>query len=56
MSERQRWTYTMDYETNEIVMTTYVDGEKMELRACEKDVKSMQRWFDLARAMAKAKE
>jgi len=43
----------MDYETNEIVMKSVVDGEEIQLRVCEKDIKSMQSWFDLARHMKK---
>jgi hypothetical protein len=49
----QYWSFTMDYETEEIVINTLVDGVKVQLRACEKDIKSMQSWFDLARHMKK---
>ncbi|MFJ7951548.1 hypothetical protein ACIQZG_08475 [Lysinibacillus sp. NPDC096418] len=47
------WSFTMDYETNEIVMNAIVDDKKIQLRACEKDIKSMQSWFDLAKHMKK---
>lgn len=53
MKNRRRYSFTMDYESKEIVMTTVIDDEKIELRACEKDIDSMKRWFDLARAMEK---
>lgn len=49
----QHWSFTMDYETEEIVMKTVIDGKDVQLRACEKDIKSMQSWFDLARHMKK---
>lgn len=49
----QYWSFTMDYKTEEIVMKTVVDGKDVQLRACEKDIKSMQSWFDLARHMKK---
>lgn len=49
----QHWSFTMDYEANEIVMKSVIDGEEIQLRACEKDIKSMQSWFDLARYMKK---
>lgn len=51
MEERLRYSFTMDYENKEIVMTTVIDGEKIQLRACEKDIDSMKRWFGLARFM-----
>lgn len=53
LEERNRYSFTMDYESKEIVMTTIIDDKKIQLRACEKDVDSMKRWFDLARAMDK---
>ena len=53
MEERVRYSFTMDYESKEIVLTTFIDDEKIQLRACEKDVDSMKRWFDLARVMEK---
>lgn len=51
MEERCRYSFTMDYESKEIVMTTVVDGKKIQLRACEKDIDSMKSWFNLARHM-----
>lgn len=39
----------MDYDTNEIVITTYVNEEKVEIRVSEKDIESMKRWFRLAK-------
>lgn len=51
VEERIRYSFTMDYKSKEIVMTTFIDGEKVQLRACEKDIDSMKRWFDLARLM-----
>ena len=53
MEKIQYWSYTMDYETEDIIINTIVDGVKIQLRACEKDIKSMQSWFDLARHMKK---
>lgn len=47
------WSFTMDYETNEIVINADVNGEKIQLRAREKDIDSMKSWFDLARHMKK---
>lgn len=41
----------MDYETNEIVIKALVNDKRVQLRACEKDIKSMQEWFDLAKIM-----
>lgn len=44
------WSFTMDYETKEIVMNIALDnGEKVQIRACEKDIDSMKSWFDLTR-------
>lgn len=43
----------MDYDTDEILINTVVNGEKIQLRAREKDIESMQSWFDLAKAMKK---
>lgn len=54
MIKIKHWSFTMDYETNEIVMKSVVDGEEIQLRACEKDIKSMQSWFDLAKHMKKS--
>jgi hypothetical protein len=54
MEKVQYWSFGMDYETNEIVINTLVDGKKIRLRACEKDIKSMQSWFDLAKHMKKS--
>ena len=51
MEKVQYWSFTMDYETNEIVINTLVNEEKIQLRASEKDVDSMKSWFDLARHM-----
>lgn len=56
MGKRTPYSFTMDYERNEIVMTTVINDEKIQLRACEKDVDSMKRWFDLARFMENEKE
>ncbi|WP_369436079.1 hypothetical protein [Lysinibacillus fusiformis] len=36
------WSFTMDYETSEIVMNAIVDDKNIQLRACKKDIKSMQ--------------
>jgi hypothetical protein len=50
----QYWSFGMDYETDEIVInTTSKHGEKIQVRACEKDIKSMQSWFDLAKQLKK---
>lgn len=49
--KRVPYSFTMDYESKEIVMSTVIDDEKIQLRACEKDIDSMKRWFDLARIM-----
>lgn len=44
------WSFTMDYETKEIVMNIALDnGEKVQIRDCEKDIDSMKSWFDLTR-------
>ena len=51
MEEKIPYSYTMDYESKEIVMTTYIDGEKIQLRVSEKTAGRMISWFDLARAM-----
>lgn len=53
MKKVHYWSYTMDYDTDEIVINTLVNDEKVQLRACEKDIKSMQSWFDLAKHMKK---
>lgn len=47
------WSFTMDYETEEIVMTATIDGERFQLRAIEKDIDSMKRWFEIDRYMFK---
>jgi len=49
----KHWSFTMDYETDEIVINTFLNEQKIQLRACEKDIKSMASWFDLARHMKK---
>ena len=48
------WSFTMDYETNEIIINANVDGDMKQLRVSEKDVKSMQDWFDLAKVMKRS--
>lgn len=53
--KRVPYSFTMDYESKEIVMNTVIDDEKIQLRACEKDIDSMKRWFDLARFMESQK-
>ncbi|WP_165602815.1 hypothetical protein [Lederbergia galactosidilytica] len=45
------WSFTMDYETNEIVINANVNGDMKQLRVNEKDVESMRSWFDLAKHM-----
>jgi hypothetical protein len=45
----EHWSFGMDYETKEIVITAFLNGEEIQLRACEKTVKSMKVWFDLAK-------
>lgn len=49
----QHWSFTMDYKTSEIVMKSIIEGKEFQLRVCEKDIKSMQSWFDLAKHMKK---
>ena len=51
MEKTNFWSFTMDYETNEIVINAIVNDEKIQLRASERDVKSMQDWFELAKHM-----
>lgn len=42
--------YTMDYETNEIVMRIIVDNKDVgEIRLCEKDAESICSWFEQAK-------
>ncbi|MEK5109908.1 hypothetical protein MHI57_24915 [Cytobacillus sp. FSL K6-0129] len=42
-------SFTMDYEKEEIVVTVYAENTQLETRFTEKDIKSMQNWFELAR-------
>lgn len=51
MKKVDYWSFTMDYETNEIIINAIVNEEKIQLRASEKDIDSMKSWFDLARHM-----
>ena len=51
MTTVKPWSFTMDYDANEIVIKTFVNGEWIQLRACEKDINSMKSWFDLAKHM-----
>ncbi|MEB2301578.1 hypothetical protein LAV72_18400 [Lysinibacillus xylanilyticus] len=45
-------SFTMGYQTDEIVMRCRLkNGEYGELRVCEKDIRSMFSWFDLAKQM-----
>jgi tRNA threonylcarbamoyladenosine modification (KEOPS) complex Pcc1 subunit len=44
-------SFTMDYEKDEIVVTIYAKDSQLETRFTEKDITSMQNWFDLARHM-----
>lgn len=41
----------MDYEKEEIVVTVYAENVQLETRFTERDVKSMQNWFELAKFM-----
>nr|WP_259547955.1 hypothetical protein [Heyndrickxia oleronia] len=44
-------SFTMDYERDEIVVTIYGKDSQMETRFTEKDIMSMQNWFNLAKYM-----
>ena len=44
-------SFTMDYERDEIVITIYAKDVQLETRFSEKDINSMQNWFDLAKHM-----
>lgn len=44
-------SFTMDYEKEEIVVTIYAKDSQLETRFTEKDIKSMQNWFALAKHM-----
>jgi hypothetical protein len=55
MKKVEYWSFTMDYETDEIVINATVNGDRIQLRAIEKDIKSMQSWFELATHMKKHK-
>lgn len=48
-------SYTMDYEKNEIIVTIYTDDVQVQTRFSEKDIKSMQNWFELAKHMDRFK-
>ncbi|GLC89357.1 hypothetical protein [Lysinibacillus piscis] len=45
----KHWSFMMDYESNEIVIETFVNGEWIRLRVCEKDINSMQFKFNIAK-------
>ncbi|MOA46659.1 hypothetical protein D3C78_1692040 [compost metagenome] len=44
-------SYTMDYESNEIVVTVYTKDSQVETRFTEKDIVAMKNWFTLAKHM-----
>jgi hypothetical protein len=45
----EHWTFTMDYEANEIIVRMSDDGQASHIRIAEKDVERMKSWFKLAR-------
>lgn len=47
-------SFTLCFKTNEIVMRCRLkNGEYGEIRVCEKDIRSMSSWFDLAKQINK---
>ncbi|QVY60948.1 hypothetical protein [Cytobacillus gottheilii] len=44
-------SFTMDYKTNEILLTVYSKGSQLQTRLTERDVDSMKNWFGLAKHM-----
>lgn len=44
-------SFTMDYKTNEIVLTIYTNDSQPQTRLSEKDIDSMKSWFGLAKHM-----
>lgn len=50
------WSYTMDYETSEIIIRIVGDNDQVQhIRLSEKDSKEMVSWFELAKHMKRVK-
>jgi len=49
------WSYTMDYETSEIIIRIVCDDQVQHIRLSEKDSKAMTSWFELAKHMKRVK-